>query len=76
MSCYDLEKTLETFPSELDVLVREPVCEDLSWKRRDVDSCALAFENVSESLKVGAAGAQVHVHKCERRELVAGRMEG
>jgi hypothetical protein len=54
VSCYNLQKALEPFPSALDDLVREAIREDLAGQGWDVDSRTFPLENVSEGLKVRA----------------------
>ena len=54
VSCYNLQKALEPFPSALDDLVREAIRKDLARQGWDVDSRTFALENVSEGLKVRA----------------------
>jgi hypothetical protein len=48
----DGQKALEALAARLDNLIREAVREDLAGERRDVDTRALALEDVPEGLEV------------------------
>ena len=65
----DGEEALEALAAALDDLVREAVREDLSGQRRDVDSCALTFENVAEGFKVAVPSAHKRVPQLEGRDV-------
>lgn len=54
MTSYDLEEPFETFAASLNDLVGKAVREHLSRQRRDVHSCAFAFQDVSKGFKVRA----------------------
>ena len=78
MSRDDSQEPLESFTSSINDLIREPIREDFSGERRDVDSCRFAFENVPEGFEIrvtatdeGVAqfeGGDISLCKCVSRE--------
>ena len=71
--CYDCEEPLQTLPTSLDDLIREPIREHLAGERRDVDASRLALENVPERLKVGVASPHYRMAQLEGRDV---RLQG
>lgn len=57
----DTQKPLEALSASLNHFVREPVREDLSRKRGNIDPCRLALKNIAECLEVGIAPANERV---------------
>ncbi len=61
MACHDAQEALEALPPGLDDLIREPVREDFSRERGDVDAGRFVLEDVAERLKVRVAPADERV---------------
>lgn len=56
-----LQESLQALSAMLDHVITKPVCEDLPRERGNRDSCALAFQDVAEILKVGVSAAHNRV---------------
>ena len=65
MPSNNAQEALKAFASLLDDFVREAVGEDLAGEGRDVDSRALALEDVTKGFKVGIAPSYNRVAKFE-----------
>ena len=55
-----------------DHIVREPICEHLSWQWGNGDSCTLTLQYVSEVFEVGVAAADYGMTKFEGGDVGAG----
>lgn len=65
MPSNNAQEALKAFASLLDDFVREAVGEDLAGEGRDVDSRALALEDVTEGFEVGIAPAHEGMSQLE-----------
>jgi hypothetical protein len=59
------QEPFQALAPALNNLVRETVREDFAGKWRNVHSCRLAFENVTESFEIGVTTANQRMTKLE-----------
>lgn len=71
MTDNDLEELFQTGSAALDYIVAESVGKDLSRKRWDGDTCALALENVAKVLKVRVSAAHAALSELEGGDVGA-----